>query len=127
MAAAVWYLCENEYEETERGRSRRPYKRRHERKYWLHNVMRNRRELREFHHIILELRGGPGHFRQYFRMLTSEFDTLTNTIGPQIAKLNKWLCLGVRGSAWLKCHVTDPGRPGGVPSFRRIFQYTWMC
>jgi len=47
-----------------------------------------RQELHEYNRLILELQGDPGRFHQYFRVSTAQFDTLTNMIVPEIAKLS---------------------------------------
>ena len=89
VAAAAWYLWEaDETENAEIERGQRPYKKRRERRYWIHDVVRKRQELSERHRLILELRGDLGRFRQYFRMSTAQFDTLTNMFGPEIVELS---------------------------------------
>ena len=83
----TWYLLgKNENANIERGK--RPYKRRRERRYWIHNVVGKRQELGEYHRLIQELRRDSDRFRRYFRTSTAQFDMLTDMIGPQIAKLS---------------------------------------
>jgi len=87
VVAAAWYLLEkNENANIERGK--RPYKRRRERRYWIHSVVGKRQELGEYHRLIQELRRDSDRFRRYFRTSTAQFDMLTDMIGPQIAKLS---------------------------------------
>ena len=51
VVAAAWYLLEkNENANIERGK--RPYKRRRERRYWIHSVVGKRQELGEYHRLI---------------------------------------------------------------------------
>ena len=83
VVAAAWYLLEkNENANIERGK--RPYKRRRERRYWIHSVVGKRQELGEYHRLIQD----SDRFRRYFRTSTAQFDMLTDMIGPQIAKLS---------------------------------------
>jgi len=53
-----------------------------------YTMLCKRQELHEYNRLILELQGDPGRFHQYFRVSTAQFDTLTNMIVPEIAKLS---------------------------------------
>jgi len=81
-------ICWKKNENANIERGKRPYKRRRERRYWIHSVVGKRQELGEYHRLIQELRRDSDRFRRYFRTSTAQFDMLTDMIGPQIAKLS---------------------------------------
>ena len=62
--AATWYFletCERNADKVEVKHKRRYY-----RQYWIHDVLRARQELGEYHRLVHELRSDPQRFRRYF-------------------------------------------------------------
>ena len=61
-------------------------KRKRKRKYWVHPILRLRREEGEFHLLIKELRNYPKRFKIYLRMSVEQFDALLAILEPHIKK-----------------------------------------
>jgi len=55
---------------------RRNIQRRH---VWVHDIIRKRRRLGEFHRLLQERRLDDGRFQRYFRLNVSRFDDLLDT------------------------------------------------
>jgi len=70
--AAAWYFLETSERNADKVEVK--HKRRYYRRYWIHDVLRARQELGEYHRLVHELRSDPQRFRRYFRMSTSQFD-----------------------------------------------------
>ena len=58
------------------------------RRFWVHNTIRKRTQLGEFHRLLQELRLDDGRFQRYFRMNVSQFDDLLARIGARISRLD---------------------------------------
>jgi hypothetical protein len=56
------------------------------RRTWVHEIIRKRQELGEFHRLVQELRLDQQRFLQYFRMTPETFDNLLHVVGPHIRK-----------------------------------------
>ena len=56
------------------------------RRTWVHEIIRKRQELGEFHRLVQELRLDQQIFLQYFRMTPETFDNLLHVVGPHIHK-----------------------------------------
>ena len=65
---------------------RRKRRMKRKRQFWIHDTIRRRKELGEFHRLVQELRLDSTRFQQYFRMSPSTFDDLVNMVGPYIQK-----------------------------------------
>ena len=53
---------------------------------WIHEILRKRQRLGEFHRLVQELRLDEPRFNQYFRMTPRTFDNLLHIVGPYIRK-----------------------------------------
>ena len=73
--AALYLLWE--FEE-----SRKPKRRR----VWVHDILRGRSQLREFHHLLQELRLDDGRFQGYFRLTGAMLDDLLARVGARISR-----------------------------------------
>ena len=56
------------------------------RRVWVHEIMRRRSELGEFHHLLQELRLDDGRFKRYFRLTGAMFDDLLARVGARISR-----------------------------------------
>jgi len=56
------------------------------RRFWIHDVIRKRSELGEYHRLVQELRLDSTRFQQYFRMTPTKFDELLSLVGPLIQR-----------------------------------------
>ena len=56
------------------------------RRVWVHEIMRRRSELGEFHHLLQELRLDDGRFQRYFRLTGAMFDDLLARVGARISR-----------------------------------------
>ncbi len=56
------------------------------RRVWIHEIIRKKQELGEFHRLVQELRLDQQRFLQYFRMSPEAFDNLLHIVGPHIRK-----------------------------------------
>ena len=76
---------------------------RQRRAIWIHDTIRKRRQLGEYHHLVNELREDSFRFKMYFRMSPTVFDQLLALVGPTIQKMNTH-CTGsalIPASNWL--------------------------
>ncbi|XP_056464855.1 uncharacterized protein LOC130404233 [Gadus chalcogrammus] len=73
--AALYLLWESE--------ERRKRKRR---RVWVHDILRRRPQLGEFHHLLQELRLDDGRFQLYFRLSRAQFDDLLARVGARISR-----------------------------------------
>ncbi|XP_030216454.1 uncharacterized protein LOC115546823 [Gadus morhua] len=73
--AALYLLWESE--------ERRKRKRR---RVWVHDILRRRLQLGEFHHLLQELRLDDGRFQRYFRLSRAQFDDLLARVGARISR-----------------------------------------
>jgi len=64
-------------------------KRKIKRKYWVHPILRLRREEGEFHFLIKELWDYPERFSVYFRMSVAQFDALLEIL---CLSYSAWCC-----------------------------------
>ena len=55
-----------------------------ERRWWVHDTLRKREQLGEFHHLIRELEEDDERFFQYFRMRPQVFNELLDMIREEI-------------------------------------------
>jgi hypothetical protein len=62
--------------------SRKPKRRR----VWVHDILRRRSQLGEFHHLLQELRLDDGRFQRYFRLTGAMFDDLLARVGARISR-----------------------------------------
>ena len=62
-------------------------KRPNKRRMWLHNIIKLRSQLGEFHRLVQELKLDAARFQQYFRMSPTVFEDVVCMIGPHIHKL----------------------------------------
>ena len=60
--------------------SRKPKRRR----VWVHDILRRRSQLGEFHHLLQELRLDDGRFQTYFQLTGAMFDDLLTRVGARI-------------------------------------------
>ena len=58
------------------------------RRSWIHDTLKTRQSLGEYHRLVQELRLDSARFKKYFRMSPSVFDELLSMIGPLISKTN---------------------------------------
>ena len=56
------------------------------RRVWVHEIMRRRSELGEFHHLLQELRLDDGRFKRYLRLTVAMFDDLLARVGAMISR-----------------------------------------
>ena len=56
------------------------------RRVWVHEIMRRRSELGEFHHLLQELRLDDGRFKRYLRLTVPLFDDLLARVGARISR-----------------------------------------
>ena len=56
------------------------------RRVWVHEIMRRRSELGEFHHLLQELRLDDDRFKRYFRLSVAMFDDLLARVGARISR-----------------------------------------
>ena len=61
---------------------------RQRRAVWIHDTIRKRRQLGEYHRLVNELREDSFRFKMYFRMSPTVFDQLLALVGPTIQKKN---------------------------------------
>ena len=61
--------------------SRKPKRRR----VWVHDILRRRSQLGEFHHLLQGLRLDDGRFQTYFRLPGIMFDDLLTRVGARIS------------------------------------------
>ena len=73
--AALYLLWELE-------ESRKPKRRR----VLVHDILRSRSQLGEFHHLLQELRLDDGRFQRYFQLTGAMFDDLLARVGPRISR-----------------------------------------
>ena len=73
--AALYLLWESE--------ERRKRKRR---RLWVHDILRRRPQLGEFHHLLQELHLDDGRFQRYFRLSRAQFDDLLARVGARISR-----------------------------------------
>ena len=59
---------------------RRKPERRH---VWVHDILRRRSQLGEFHHLLQELRLDDGRFQRYFRLTGAMFDDRLARVGSE--------------------------------------------
>ncbi|XP_059894370.1 uncharacterized protein LOC132447556 [Gadus macrocephalus] len=76
--AALYLLWESEESEDRRKRKRR--------RLWVHDILRRRPQLGEFHHLLQELRLDDGRFQRYFRLSRAQFDDLLARVGARISR-----------------------------------------
>ena len=62
--------------------SRKPKRRR----VWVHDILRRRSQLGEFHHLLQELRLDDGRFKRYLRLTVPLFDDLLARVGARISR-----------------------------------------
>jgi len=60
---------------------------------WIHDTIRKRRQLGEYHRLVSELRRDSFRFKMYFRMSPTVFDQLLALVGPTIQKTSSFLSL----------------------------------
>ena len=58
---AYWYIQNNDKRERERKKKRK-------RRFWIHDVIRRREELGEYHRLVQELRCDADRFRRYLEL-----------------------------------------------------------
>ena len=63
-------------------------KRKRQRRIWIHEITRRRKDLGEYHRLVSEMRLDSSRFKQYFRMTPTVFDELLNLIGTHIQREN---------------------------------------
>ena len=61
---------------------------RQRRAIWIHDTIRKRRHLGEYHRLVSELRRDSFRFKMYFRISPTVFDQLLALVGPTIQKTN---------------------------------------
>ena len=66
---------------------------RQRRAIWIHETIRKRRQLGEYHRLVNELRRDSFRFKLYFRMSPTVFDQLLALVGPTIQKTSSFLSL----------------------------------
>lgn len=88
---------------------RRPKRRR----VWVHDILRRRTQLGEYHHLLQELRLDDGRFQRYFRLTVAQFEDLLARVGAWISRLDTnyrrsipaaerlSICLRLVGYNWL--------------------------
>jgi hypothetical protein len=54
--------------------------------FWVHDTIKLRQHLGEYHRLIAELRLDADRFHRYFRMSVSQFDTLLEKIQNSVAR-----------------------------------------
>ena len=60
--------------------------RRKRRRVWVHDILRRRPQLGEFHHLLQELRLDDGRFQRYFQLSRAQFDDLLARVGARISR-----------------------------------------
>ena len=63
-------------------------RRRNARRLWVHETIRSRTELGEFHRLLQELRLDGERFQRYLRLTPAQFDDLLARIGARISRLD---------------------------------------
>ena len=58
------------------------------RRVWVHDILRRRTQLGEYHHLLQELRLDDGRFQRYFRLTVTQFEDLLARIGARISRLD---------------------------------------
>ena len=58
------------------------------RRLWVHETIRSRTELGEFHRLLQELRLDGERFQRYLRLTPAQFDDLLARIGARISRLD---------------------------------------
>ena len=56
------------------------------RRVWVHDILRRRSQLGEFHHLLQELRLDDGRFKRYFRLTGAMFDDLLARVGARTSR-----------------------------------------
>ena len=56
--------------------------------FWVHDILRRRTELDEYHRLIQELRLDDGRFQRYFRLNAAQFEDLLARVGARISRQN---------------------------------------
>ena len=51
----------------------------------MHDILKKRKELGEYHRLVKELELEGERFHQYFRMSTEQFSYIVDIIGPELA------------------------------------------
>ena len=58
------------------------------RRVWVHEVLRRRTELGEFHCLLQELRLDDDRFQRYLRLTGAQFEDLLARVGARISRLD---------------------------------------
>ena len=58
------------------------------RRFWVHNILKMRTDLGEYHRLFQELRLDANRFQRHTRLTTAQFDELLARVGGRIARLN---------------------------------------
>ena len=73
-------------------------RRRNARRLWVHETIRSRTELGEFHRLLQELRLDGERFQRYLRLTPAQFDDLLARIGARISRVDIYtyiyICIG---------------------------------
>ena len=56
------------------------------RRVWVHDILRRRSQLGEFHHLLQGLRLDDGRFQTYFRLTWAMSDDLLTRVGARISR-----------------------------------------
>ncbi|RXN13484.1 nuclease HARBI1 [Labeo rohita] len=69
----------------------RKWKRRGTLRFWVHSILRKRKQRGEYHGLVRELRLDGVLFEQYFRMSPDTFDELLGRVGPLITRADSMM------------------------------------
>ena len=58
------------------------------RRVWVHDILRTRTQLGEYHHLLQELRLDDGRFQRYFRLTLAQFEDLLARVGARISRMD---------------------------------------
>ena len=58
------------------------------RSVWVHDILRRRTELGEFHRLLQELRLDDNRFQRYLRLTGAQFEDLLARVGARISRLD---------------------------------------
>ncbi|XP_071336182.1 uncharacterized protein [Trachinotus anak] len=58
------------------------------RRVWVHDILRRRSQLGEYHHLLQELRLDDGRFQRYLRLTVAQFEDLLARIGARISRMD---------------------------------------
>ncbi|KAK5603227.1 hypothetical protein CRENBAI_012191 [Crenichthys baileyi] len=61
---------------------------------WVHEILQEREQFGEYHHLNQELRLDDGRFQQYFRLSRTQFEDLLSRVGRRI---------GLRDTNYRRC------------------------